>query len=456
MTTVAAGQATAPRRRMLLGLLVNGGSRALLVATPAVTLPLITGSLGAVEYGAYAVITAIASFLPWADFGVSLSMITTVSQAEGRGDRAAIRVVISTGLVMLTAVAGVLLAAGLLLWAVVDWRTVLGLTDPGVTGDVSLAVLFIFLSFVVGIPANLGMKVMLGLQMSRAFAFWQAAAVPVVIAAVLAGHALGAGLPWFVLATVGTPNAMALLASLWLFRRARRDLTPRIRLADRSRLRPMLSLGTAFAVNSAAWAVSYSTTNIVISHVHGPDAAGVYNISERLSIVGFMVFESLLLPLWPMFGAGLAAGDYATARARLRTATLASTVIGVLVSAAFVLAAPSVIRVWLGAAFVPPLGLLVALAVCSVIQFVAQPFTLVLNGAGAKRFLLVSALLMAATTLPLSVLLANTVGITGPAWALCISIGGFVLVPSAWYAGRCIDRMAAVPPSRAPGARPER
>ncbi|WP_127501039.1 oligosaccharide flippase family protein [Actinoplanes solisilvae] len=436
MTAVTTERANAPRRRMLLGLLANGGSRALLVATPAVTLPLITGSLGPVNYGAYAVITAIAAFLPWADFGVSLSMITTVSQAEGRGDRAAVRVVVSTGLVMLTAVSAVLLAVGLLLWAVVDWRTVLGLSDPSVTADVPLAVLVIFLAFVVGIPANLGLKVMLGLQMSRAFAFWQAASVPVVIGAVIAGQMLGAGLWWFVLATVGTPNLMALLASLWLFRRARPELRPRFALADRSRLRPMLALGAAFAVNSAAWAVSFSTTSIVVSHVHGADAAGVYNISERLSIVGFMVFESLLLPLWPMFGAGLAAGDFATARARLRTATLASAVIGVIVSVGFVLAAPGVIRVWLGEAYVPPLALLVALGTCSLIQFVAQPFTLVLSGAGAKRFLLISALALAVVTLPLSILLANATGIAGPAWALCLGIGGCVLVPSAWYALR--------------------
>ncbi|GAA0816540.1 lipopolysaccharide biosynthesis protein [Spirilliplanes yamanashiensis] len=439
MTATAAPEVErpgAPRRGMLIGLLVNGGARALLVATPAVTLPLVTGGLGTVNYGAYAVITAIAAFLPWADFGVSLSMVTSVSQASGRGDTAGMRAVVSTGLAMLLGVGAALLAGSVLLWALVDWRSVLGLTDPGVTADVSLAVLFVFLSFAVGIPANLGMKVMLGLQMNRAFAFWQAASVPVVIAAVAGGHALGASLPWFVLATVGTPNLMAVLASLWLFRRARPDIAPRLALAERSRLRPMLSLGAAFAVNSIAWAVGYSTSSIVISHAVGAEAAGVYNVSERLSSVGFMVFESLLLPLWPMFGARLAAGDYAGTRRNVRTAALVSTVVGLVVSAAFVWAAPPVIRVWLGEAYVPSQGLLLALAVSSVIQFAAEPFGLVLSGAGAKRFLLVSALLMAVTTLPLSIWLADAVGVAGPTWALCISLTVFVLAPSAYYAHR--------------------
>jgi O-antigen/teichoic acid export membrane protein len=421
---------------MLIGLLINGGARALLVATPAVTLPLVTDGLGKTNYGAYAVVTAIAYFLPWADFGVSLSMITTVSHASGRGDRGAIRAVVSTGFAVLLSLGAALLAVGLLLWALVDWRAVLGLTDPGVTADVPLAVLCILVSFAVGIPANLGMKVMLGLQMNRAFAFWQVASVPVVIAAVAVGHRIGAGLPWFVLATVGTPNMVAVLASLWLFRRARPDIAARFALVDRARLRPMLALGSAFAVNSAAWAVSHATSSIVISHAVGADAAGVYNISERLSIVSFLVFQSLLLPLWPMFGAGLAAGDYATARVRLRVATWVSAGVGVAASAAFVLAAPAVIRVWLGDAYAPPTNLLVALAVCAVIQFVAEPFTLVLNGAGAKGFLLVSALSLAATTLPLSVLLANVVGVAGPTWALSIGLIVCVLAPSAYHAHR--------------------
>jgi O-antigen/teichoic acid export membrane protein len=406
------------------------------VATPAVTLPLVTDSLGTINYGAYAVVTAIVYFLPWADFGVSLSMITTVSQADGRDDRRAIRTSVSTGLVMLIVVGTAVLALAWLSWTVVDWRSVLGLGDPGVTADVPLAVLFVFLSLAVGIPANLGMKVMLGLQMNRAFAFWQAASVPVVVGAVVAGHLLGAGLPWFVLATVGAPNAVAVLASLWLFRRVRPDLAPSFALADRAQLRPMLALGSAFAVNSAAWAVSYTTSSVVISHIVGAEAAGVFNISQKLSSVSFLVFESLLLPLWPMFGARLASGDYAGARTGLRMATVASAVVGVAASAGFVWAAPAVIRVWLGAAYVPSTGLLVALAVFSVLEFVAQPFTLVLNGAGAKSFLLVSALSMAAITLPLSVLLTHLVGVSGPTWALVVSMTACVLIPSAVAAGR--------------------
>jgi hypothetical protein len=102
---------------MLTGLLVNGGSRALLVATPAVTLPLVTDGLGAVNYGAYAVVTAIVYFLPWVDLGVSLSMVTTVSQADGRGDQAGIRAVVSTGLAVLTAVGAGLVVVALALWA---------------------------------------------------------------------------------------------------------------------------------------------------------------------------------------------------------------------------------------------------------------------------------------------------------------------------------------------------
>jgi O-antigen/teichoic acid export membrane protein len=324
----------------------------------------------------------------------------------------------------------------LVLWQLIDWRAALGLTDPRVTADVHLAVLFMLLSLAVGIPANVGMRVMLGLQMNRSFAVWQAAAVPVVILGVVVGHRTGAGLPWFAVATTGTPVVMAVLSSVWLFVWARPDVAPRFRLANREQLRPMLALGGAFAVNGIAWTVSYDTSSIVISHVVGADAAGVYNISVKLSSLGFWTFESMLLPLWPLFAARLAAGDYAGTRAGLRLAALASVVLGFGASAAFVWAAPTVIRAWLGDAFVPSRGLLLALAMVSLVQFAAQPFIFVLNGAGAKRTLMVSALLMAAFSLPLSIVLAHLLGVSGPSFALAISMAGCVLVPSAVVALR--------------------
>lgn len=431
MTAAATEQSTRPRRRTLWSLLANGGSRALLLATPAVTLPLVTDSLGPFNYGAYAVITGIVYFLPWADFGLPLSMVTTISQAIGRGDRAAVRAAVSTGLVMLLAVGAVVAGVAVLVWQFIDWRAVLGLTDPRVTADVPLAVLFMLLSLAVGIPANVGMRVMLGLQMNHSFAVWQAAAVPVVITAVVVGHRTGAGLTWFAVATTGTPVAMAVLSSAWLFLWARPDVAPRLRLADRERLRPMLALGGAFAVNGIAWTISYDTSNIVISHVVGADAAGVYNISVKLSSLGFWTFESMLLPLWPLFAARLAAGDYAGTRAGLRAAALASVGLGIGASAAFVWAAPTVIRAWLGDAFVAPQRLLLALALVSLVQFAAQPFIFVLNGTGAKQVLMVSALLMAAFSLPLSIVLAHMLGVSGPSFALAISMAGCVLVPSA-------------------------
>jgi O-antigen/teichoic acid export membrane protein len=445
-TAVPAAAAPAPAgRRLWVGLALNGAARALTVAVPMVTLPMMTGSLGRTNYGAYAVITSIAAFLPWADLGIGLGLVTAVSQASGRRDLRALRATVSTGLVMLLGVAAALLALGLLLGLAVDWRAVLGLTDPGVTGDVGLAVLFGFVSFAVGIPVNLGMKVMLALQLNRALAFWQAAAVPAVVIAVAAAWAASASLPWFVLATLGTPNLVALAAALWLFRRARPDVAPHWALADPRAVRGLLVLGVVFSVNSAAAAIGYETNAIVLSHVVGVDEVGIYNISARLSTVALLVFQSLLLPLWPLFGAGVAGEDYAGTRTRLRHAVLFSVAAGTITAVVFVAAARPVVELWVGPAYVPSVGLLVALAVWSVVQFAGYPYALLLSGAGAKRFLVVTAVAMAATNLPLSIVLAHGVGVAGPVWGSCVATVLIVLVPSIVYVRRYVGRRALSP-----------
>jgi O-antigen/teichoic acid export membrane protein len=439
-------------RRLWVGLALNGAARALTVAAPMVTLPMMTGSLGQTNYGAYAVITSVTVFLPW-DLGIGLGLVTAVSQASGRGDIRALRATVSTGLVMLTAVASALLSLALLIWLAVDWRAALGLTAPGVTGDVALAVLVAIVSLAVGIPVNLGLKVMLALQLNRALAFWHAAAVPAVILAVAAAWATSASLPWFVLATLGTPNLMALAAALWLFRRVRPDVAPSWRYIEPSAVRGLLLLGVVFSVNTAAAAIGYETNSIVLSHVVGVDEVGIYNISARLSAVALLVFQGLLLPLWPLFGAGIAGEDFAGTRTRLRHALLFSVAAGVVTSAVFVAAAPAVVELWVGPAYVPSLGLLTALAVWSVVQFAGYPYALLVSGAGAKRFLLVTALAMAATNLPLSILLARTVGVAGPTWGSTVATVLFVLVPSALYVRRYVGRRALSP--RVPDAVPE-
>jgi O-antigen/teichoic acid export membrane protein len=433
--------------RLWVGLLLNGGARALMVAAPLVTLPMVTHSLGLTNYGAYAVITAIATFLPWADFGIGLGMITAVSQAGGRRDLRAVRTIVSTGVAMLVAVAAVLLAIGLVLWTAVDWSAVLGLARPGVTGDVGLAVVCVFAAFAVGIPANVGLKMMLALGMNRALAFWQAVTVPVVIVAVGVAYLTSAALPWFVLATVGTPHVVGVLAALWLFGRARTDLSPRLSQVDWNQAGGLLTLGVAFSVNSAASSVAYSTSNVVVSHTAGVDAVAVYNISARLSSVALSIFLGLLLPLWPVFGAGIAAEDYRRTRTHLHKAVLFSVAAGTLSSAVFVVAAPTLIRWWVGPAYLPSVGLLVALGVWSLVQFANYPYALLLSGAGAKRFLLTTATLMAVANLPLSILLANLWGVVGPTWANCISTTLIVVLPSVRYANRYLSGRADSPPA---------
>ena len=431
--------------RLWVGLLLNGGARALVVAAPLVTLPLVTGSLGRTTYGAYAVVAAIATLLPWADLGVGLGMVTAVAQASGRRDDTAIRAVVSTGLVLLLSVGGVLLLLAGVLMATVDWRTVLGVTDPGVTGDVGLGALVVLLAFAIGIPANLGMKVMLGLGLNRALAFWQAATVPVVVLAVVAAYRADAGLPWFLLATVGSPVLVALASTLWLFGRARPDLAPRFALARPPAVRALLALGAVFSVNSAAATVGFATDSIVIAHVLGVDAVAVYNLAARLSAVGLLVYQGLLLPLWPVFGAGLAAEEYVRTRDLLRRTVLLSVGAGAVAAVVFVAAAPVAIRLWVGAEYVPSTGLLLALGAWSLVQFAGYPFALLFSGAGAKGLLLWTAIAMALTNLPLSIVLARTAGIAGPAWASCLSIAVCVLLPSVYAAARYVDRPVRLP-----------
>jgi O-antigen/teichoic acid export membrane protein len=97
---------------------------------------------------------------------------------------------------------------------------------------------------------------------------------------------------------------------------------------------------------------------------------------------------------------------------------------------------------WLVPGVTPSLPLLLTLGTWALLSAVNIPFAMFLNGAHVVRLQLACALLMATTNLPLSIVLARTVGIHGPILATVITTSVFVLLPVAVFLRRYFDRLS--------------
>jgi O-antigen/teichoic acid export membrane protein len=161
----------------------------------------------------------------------------------------------------------------------------------------------------------------------------------------------------------------------------------------------------------------------------------------RLFALMPMVAGFLITPLWPAYGDALARGDLQWARTTFRRSLIVAGALNVPVAIVLVIAGRPLVE-WLVPGVSPSLPLLLTLGTWALLSSLNIPFAMFLNGAHVVRLQLACAVLMAATNLPLSIVLARSVGIHGPILATVITTSVFVLLPVAVFLRRYFNRLS--------------
>jgi hypothetical protein len=92
--------------------------------------------------------------------------------------------------------------------------------------------------------------------------------------------------------------------------------------------------------------------------------------------------------------------------------------------------------------------MLVGLGLWMVLQSLLRPINMLMNGAAVVKFQIVTALLMGAVNLTLSILLVQVVGVAGVVYGTVLALTFFSLLPAVFYLPRIFERLA---PGRASG-----
>lgn len=416
------------RRLVAAGLSGVGGRMATVLLGLGLT-PVIVGSLGDERYGVFATLTLAVSLLTFSDLGVGNGLITRMAAAGAEGNVAEQRRLASVAFAIMAAAGTAVAALTLMLSDLLPWRGAFG--APGVPEEeLRQAVLTFGLVFAAGVPAAVGQKVLLGLQRGATVNAWLLAGTCTSLLGTAASAAAGAGLPVVVAATVGPPILLAWGLTLWLFRIARRDLSPRRGDVTLAGAVSLLRVGGLFLVLNAAVALAFQTDLLVVSAVLGASAAAVLAICLRVFSLVQQSTTALLTQLWPAFADALASGDQRWVRRAWWRSSLGIAGVTAPVLLLLALTGDRLIEWWVGPSLVPPTSLLLALAIWTLQQACIYPTAMLLNGAEIVRFQVVAASAMALTNLGLSVVLAQAWGVSGPVWASLITHTALNAVPA--------------------------
>lgn len=380
-----------------------------------VTLPLARQSLNPELFGVWMMLSALLGFMAFADLGIGNGILNQATKAKATGDQQMLRQTLVTGYAI-TASVGVLLLISWFAW------TQYSIEPTALAGEIStenraevLKALSIFaLILAINIPASLILRVQLGVQQGYLNGFNQLAYALLTVTLVPLTLYWGGGVAELVLATLGVQAMVNTLNSaLWLHKNDMFHGHNWIQSLDTKTASLLLRMGSMFFLLQLAVAFAFQSDAIVITQVLGQSAYGDFAVIQKLFLFISMLLSAAMLGLWPAFGDALARNQKVWAKKALKRGMVMSAVVTLLGVSALAAAMPWILKYWMKSSVQPMWGLILVLAVWTVIDGVANVAAAFMNGANIIRAQVVLAMLMALTAFGGKWVLTPSLGATG-------------------------------------------
>lgn len=447
----ADGTETHNRRRSVGRLLLaSGGARLVVLPVSAVcgltVARLTTLAVGIDQFGVVMLVATLSQLLMFADLGAGAAVASGRARAHEssaateqfqRTMLTAIRTAICSAVVLgfVAAVIGLLGA----------WPPLLGMHDLRFGTGVNIAAVLTLSAFSVSIPFALGADILRGSGRLHEAVLLAGVSGPASLAMTGALYLLQApALAYALPIPVG-----GLLGYIFSALRARHTDRHIVHGLLRKVFQPRRFPGSAISATAAPMfvvmiglPVALQSDRIVLSHRVDPASLSDYSYLAQLYTPLWSVISVAGLALWPHFAAenltlGAQRKSWLTGLAILGAA-------GVIAATGFLALSPLATR-WMSAGTARPgWSLLLAFAALLIVQSVHLTSGIMLISPEKLRFQAVCVVALVVTNLPLSWLLAGTLGPAGPVLASAITVAACQLVPGIIVARRATSAPAAV------------
>jgi O-antigen/teichoic acid export membrane protein len=383
-----------------------------------ITVPLTVRYLGPARYGAWMSLSALMAFLRFSDLGLGNSLVGAISQAEGRGDRLYVRQAISSVLVCLCFVAVVLLFVFPLSALFIHWDYVLGLASLKDRGEIQAAILIFVALYAIGIPVNTAPQVQRSLQQGYISNLWMIAGSLLSLLGIYIAAIHHARIPWLVAIISGVPLIPALANGFVLYFIQRPDLRPSLKNFDKEVAKGLLGKGVLFFGLGIAAALAFDSQNIVIAHILGPAAVGVYAVVQRLYSIIPLIVGYITMPLWPAFGEALGRREWPWIAVALKRGIMANAAIATVPAVLlFVFSGPILLH-WTHGTLSASKWLFAGFSVWAVTSAISSPICMLLNAAHVLWFQLVSSILFGLLTIASTIYFLPAIGVSASVWSM--------------------------------------
>lgn len=417
-------------------------ARGLSVLISLISVPLTLNYLGAERYGLWLTINSIVGLFAFADLGIGNGLLNVISDAFGKKDAAKARKYTASAFAILTLVAVGLAVLFLAAYPFVPWASLLNVQSTIAAEEVGPSILIFALCFLIGIPIGIVGKVQAGYQEGYIVHFWSVIGKLMTLATLLLAIRVEGGLPLLVLALVGTPLISSIFNTIHFFKFRQPELLPSFSEVNIAYGKQLLHTGLLFFILQSVGVVAYSSDSIILTRILGPDAVAQFGVTSQIFGLTAILLNIVLAPLWPAYAEAMAIGDKQWVKRIFLRSLGVSMAIAIPMSSILLFFGYDLLRLWIGTEIVPPMSLMVALAIWHSMTGINGNLATLLNGSGIIRFQIVCSVLMGIANVLLSIYLVRVWGVSGVVWGSIIAQTVFIIIPSTIYIPRLLNKVS--------------
>jgi O-antigen/teichoic acid export membrane protein len=312
--STAEGRSKERYRRAALSTVTSAVAQGLGIFTGLASIRITIGYLGKEQYGLWMAVSALLTWAALADFGLGRGVQNHLSEAYGLDDRDAAARFVSTGFVVLSAIALVFTVVMAPLVLVVPWGRVLNVQDPALAGRARIVVAAVAAVFLCNFPLSLVPTIYRAHQRAYVANLFAIVGNLLSLVALLLIVELKLPMPWLIMTAGGIGVLMTLVNLAWILR----DmpwLRPRWSLATRGTLRALAGVSIPMLLYQLGGLVINETQTLLIAHRVGLGGVTDYAVLMRVYALPALLVSMIDGPLIPAFREAYVRGDRAWLRA---------------------------------------------------------------------------------------------------------------------------------------------
>ena len=397
-----------------ISMILKGGS----ILITFILVPLTLGYLNSYEYGIWLTLNSVLSWIHLLDIGIGNGLRNKLTEALAQNDYSHAKMYVSTAFGYMFIIVVCFYILYVFIQRFINWYEILNVVPQYVENLNSIITIVIglvcisFLFKMIGnifmayqYPAANDLLVFIGNFLSLSVIY--------ILTKYTQGSLLAVALTF-----TGVP-AFVYICCFPLVFLIFPKIRPSLKFVRRKYFKDLISLGAKFLFIQLAALIIYMSSNILISHIFGPEEVTPYNIAYKYFSIVITLFTIILSPFWSAITDAKIKNENRWIKQTVKhlLKLWSVVVIGIII---MIIVAPTFYKLWIDDKVEVNSSLTLLCGIYVMLYTISNLLSFIINGFGVLRVSMYMTFTQAIIYIPLAIILGNKIGINGIVIALCI------------------------------------